>query len=544
MHEHRQVLGQPRARDHRRRLVELAPVEQCARPEGDRVGHRGGGALGDEGLVEIGKGRLEVSRERQRAAAEAENCGCAHGVAPLAGDGERTVVGRDCLLVEARAEERERRAVEAERPLGCERAGGEGPPRRGDRSFAVAGLPAQVEGLVGEQQVAPEAAVERLHVERLHQCCCCRVVVGVPPCRGRDLGLEPFVEVRMRRGVELVVRPGVDRNRLFEAVRIEELVAELERDLCPTNGVVEQREARGQVIGGAVGVEPTLGQPELDHDLAALGARCPLEGARQVARRDVGCSLRERAGRGGTQGRHGELVVPAAREQEVGGGLLGKRTGAGQDLRGASMRIALRSRVERLVDRRPNDGVEELDRIVVHQQIGVHKHARGAGRLHGVEARQGADIPELCAVAEDRGRLDQRPCLFGQASEPKGHGAAYDLRAEVEEHVGMVCARVNPLAGDGIDERQGEQRVAARGRLDGRAEVDVGFFVGKAAAHERRDRGGRQRARADLGRGRIGEELRQQLRVPTLLRRPGRDRHVQRKAFEPAREVAEPAQRR
>ena len=44
---------------------------------------------------------------------------------------------------------------------------------------------------------------------------------------------------------------------------------------------------------------------------------------------------------------------------------------------------------------------------------------------------------------------------------------------------------------------------------DGRAEVVVGFFVGKAPADERRDRAGRQRARADLGRGRIGEDLRQ-----------------------------------
>jgi hypothetical protein len=360
---HRQVVGQADARKHRGRFVVPAAIEQRARPEADRVRHGRRRALGDQAFVEVGERRLEVARERQRAAAEAQNRGRADGVASFARRGERGVVGRDRLFVEARAEKRERRALEAESPVGDDRARRERAACRVDRGLAVVRLLTEIEGAVGEQQVAAEAAVQRPLLERLHQLGRDRVVRLVPPGRDDDLGLEPLVELGMLGFDDLVVGAPVHGDRLSEPVRVEELAAELDRDLRTPHGVVEQRQPLGEMIGGAVRIAQALGEAEIDQHLAALGAGRALQRTRQVADRDVGRALGQRAGCSGPKSRDEELVVTAACQQEVGRSLLGRRAGREQDLRGAAVRIAPGDGVERFTDRRAHDGVEEFDRL-------------------------------------------------------------------------------------------------------------------------------------------------------------------------------------
>jgi hypothetical protein len=95
----------------------------------------------------------------------------------------------------------------------------------------------------------------------------------------------------------------------------------------------------------------------------------------------------------------------------------------------------------------------------------------------------------------------------------------------------------------GVEKSQDEERVPARRRLDGGAELGVGLG-GEQTPGECGDRRGRQRPRTDGGRGGIARELGEQLGVPALLRRPHPDENEEREALEPMRQVAEPAKRR
>ena len=66
----------------------------------------------------------------------------------------------------------------------------------------------------------------------------------------------------------------------------------------------------------------------------------------------------------------------------------------------------------------------------------------------------------------------------------------------------------------------------------------------KQLARERRGGALRERTRLERKRGRVSEDLRQEVGLAALLRRARRDEHAQRHALEAGGEVAEPAQRR
>ncbi len=151
-------------------------------------------------------------------------------------------------------------------------------------------------------------------------------------------------------------------------------------------------------------------------------------------------------------------------------------------------------------------------------------------------------MPEVGAVAEDRGRPEERGRLVRQPREAQRDGAADDERAELEQHVRLVGARPDALACDRVEEREHEERVAARGRLDGGAELGVRLVL-EPLPRERGDRRDRQRLRPDRRRRGVGQQLGQEPGIASLLGRPRRDRDEKRQPLEPAGEVAEPAER-
>ncbi len=157
--------------------------------------------------------------------------------------------------------------------------------------------------------------------------------------------------------------------------------------------------------------------------------------------------------------------------------------------------VAALERVEPVVDRRSYDGMEELDRVVPDQEVGLQEDARRLRGRRGLEPGQGGDLAEARPVAEDGRCLEQRRRLCRQPREPERDRPADDARPELEKHVCLIGLRPDALAGDRVEQREHEQRVAAGRGLDGGTELLVGLLV-EAPADEGGDRPAPATARA------------------------------------------------
>ena len=110
-----------------------------------------------------------------------------------------------------------------------------------------------------------------------------------------------------------------------------------------------------------------------------------------------------------------------------------------------------------LVDRRPHDGVEELERVVADQEVGATSSLRRACRRRRLEPasalawRSSVPSPRIAAASAARSRPRE-------PREPERDRAADDEQAELEQHVRLVGARRDASRGDRVEEREHEQR--------------------------------------------------------------------------------------
>ena len=209
------------------------------------------------------------------------------------------------------------------------------------------------------------------------------------------------------------------------------------------------------------------------------------------------------------------------------------------------MPVAARERVEAVVDRGAHDGVEELDRVVADQQVGAQQDPRRLRRRRGLEPRERGDLAEArCrrrGSPPPRAAPSPRPAAARAAARPRGRRRRGPSSSST--CAWSACGRTPSRAtvSSSASTSSGLPRVAASTAAQ---KLLVAVLV-EAPPHERRDRLGRQRARAG---SRVvagsASSSSSSSGLAALLGRPRRHRDEQRQPVEPPREVAEPAQRR
>ena len=105
----------------------------------------------------------------------------------------------------------------------------------------------------------------------------------------------------------------------------------------------------------------------------------------------------------------------------------------------------------------------------------------------------------------------------------------------------MSGDRLHAFATERVEQRLEEERVASGCLVAGVDELGRGFGAEDLAGEERR-RVAAECVRPDDARGRVVEDLDDELLVPALARRPRRDEDEQREAVEPALQVGDPAE--
>ena len=78
------------------------------------------------------------------------------------------------------------------------------------------------------------------------------------------------------------------------------------------------------------------------------------------------------------------------------------------------MTLAARKRVDPVIDRRPDDRVEELDRVIAQEQVEAMEEPCRARRVGRTRAGESRDLTQRRTLAEDHCGLDQRLRLGGQ----------------------------------------------------------------------------------------------------------------------------------
>ena len=196
-------------------------------------------------------------------------------------------------------------------------------------------------------------------------------------------------------------------------------------------------------------------------------------------------------------------------------------------------------RVDRCADHRmdePERGVKAEDRRLGESRCRVRGDVT-------VEVRERRHDAELRILAEHCRRPGQRSGLARQAREPQLDGARDGGRPDLHHRSRVLGPRRHLLARERVEQRAQQQRVAAR-RLEARPRERLVGVGGEHAPDERLDRCVAERLRQHEPCGRVGDELREQYLLESLLGWPERGDDEHRQALEPAHEVAEPAQRR
>ena len=177
------------------------------------------------------------------------------------------------------------------------------------------------------------------------------------------------------------------------------------------------------------------------------------------------------------------------------------------------------------------------------QEIGSDK---GAGRRHGrrgVDSREGGGERKIRAIAENRSRAKQMGRVRRQVTEPGRDAVGDRARTEFEDVARVLCGRCEAQSPDRVEQRDEIERVAPGTRSEGCRERRRGL-IAEALARKSRRRFSAQHSRSHDRSERIRQQLRDQLRDVGLFGRSRADKHQQREALEPTREVEQPAQRR
>jgi hypothetical protein len=198
-------------------------------------------------------------------------------------------------------------------------------------------------------------------------------------------------------------------------------------------------------------------------------------------------------------------------------------------------------RGQRLIDRRPDQRVDEPKRRLGAQNIHPGQRDRRLGGGLVLQARQLGCLVRLGFVAQDRHRPRQPGRLRRQPREAHRHGARPGSRAQLTQAGHVLVGGGQALGGDRVDQLAQQQRIAARLLVAGGAEAVVG--VGQALAHQ--PGGGRsaQGRGPDHGGERIGDDLADQARVGARLPAPQPHHHPDAQALHPGQQVGQPAQR-
>ena len=168
---------------------------------------------------------------------------------------------------------------------------------------------------------------------------------------------------------------------------------------------------------GGGDVDALLSEPEVDQGVHARLRRRRLgECPAQVAHRDLSGAADEGAVGRHAQGVDHERVAGRRDEVEVCGDAFRLGLRRRQQLRRAAVSKKAVGRIDRLVDGRPHDRMDELDRRRRDaEQVGAREPRRGERReVAIVEVRERRNVALLRAVAEHRRRGREAPGLVGQ----------------------------------------------------------------------------------------------------------------------------------
>jgi hypothetical protein len=197
--------------------------------------------------------------------------------------------------------------------------------------------------------------------------------------------------------------------------------------------------------------------------------------------------------------------------------------------------------VDRVVDGGANDGVKELDRVCVAEEINRHQPACRLARDEKVELGERGGVAKLAAVAENRCRAGDCDRVRRQARQADRDRSGDRARPKSEHGLGVRASRLEAFLSNRVEQCTHEQRGPARGNRDGGAER-LSRLAPESRADELRNRGKRQRSGLDDQRQRVRQELVEQRRIMALLGRSRRRDDGQRQPLQPADEVPQPEQ--
>ena len=310
------------------------------------------------------------------------------------------------------------------------------------------------------------------------------------------------------------------------------------------SGVIDGQQSGLEVLDGARIARGRRRASEPGEDVGASRAGRGLgQGALVIAHGRGGRSAGQGTFGGGLQRVDHPLLAPGLAHEQVGSDLLGHGLLGSQQRRRAGVQASALGGGQLGVDGRPDDRVDEGERLARPQDLGRRERIGGLARHPRFDLRQLRRAPQRSAVAQHRRRPGERGRAELESGESQQHGARDGLGAELAHPHG--AGRVGRRA---LDLQRGqellhEQRVAA-GDVGARRGEPRGHVVEERGAHEPVDRRAGERLQDDPFGGLVPGELGQEVRVHPGVARATRDHRGDRQLGEPLGEIQEEAQRR
>ena len=173
-----------------------------------------------------------------------------------------------------------------------------------------------------------------------------------------------------------------------------------------------------------------------------------------------------------------------------------------QQASGTSMQISLLGGGQVFVDRGPNNGVCEAQRLSLNENRKVDEtsgQAVGASRIH---CGQLSAHRQPCLFAKDGHRSSQRRCLRVEATYAQQHRCGDALRRHVTDCLGIDLASGAPPAAK-LAEKFEEQKRIATGRVRARATQLRTGILSQVRPDHLPHRGFTQRPGSEYGRARF-----------------------------------------
>ena len=172
----------------------------------------------------------------------------------------------------------------------------------------------------------------------------------------------------------------------------------------------------------------------------------------------------------------------------MGGRLLRRGAEPDQKLRCTAMRAHPRTGVDLFVDRRPDDGVDELQRVLASEKTGPNELRRCPSSGSRLQLTQRGGQSELCSIPENGRGPRELGRLARQASQAQRNPARHSLRAERQEPRRLLDSGRDSVAENRVEQGADVERVPSRSRVQGRRELRVRLETEKVPGkcHRRR----------------------------------------------------------